>query len=43
MTYTENHLAQRTRTHSIKVDAREKTVITGVDDVDNFNENEINN
>lgn len=42
MTYTENHLSQRTRTHSIKVDAREKTVITGVDDVDNFNENEIN-
>jgi sporulation protein YabP len=42
MTYTDNHLAQRTRTHSIKVDGREKTVITGVEDVDNFNESEIN-
>lgn len=42
MTYTENNLSQRTRLHSIKIDSREKTVITGVDDVDNFNENEIN-
>lgn len=42
MTYTENHLAQRTRNHSIKIDAREKTLVTGVEDVDNFNESEIN-
>jgi len=35
-------LSTRTRIHSVLIDNRERVVINGVDDVDNFNENEVN-
>ena len=35
-------LPGRLRAHSVQLDNRERAIITGVEDVDNFNEHEIN-
>lgn len=39
MSYTEQ---SRMKSHGIRIESREKAFISGVDDVDNFNEGEIN-
>jgi len=41
MTYT-NHESTRIKSHGVRIESREKVYITGVDDVDNFNEGEVN-
>ena len=40
MTYTEQ--SARMRSHGIRIECREKAFVSGVDDVDNFNEGEVN-
>ena len=38
----EKKVAKPIRSHAIHIDNREKVIITGVEDVDNFNEEEVN-
>ena len=38
----EKKVAKPIRAHAIHIDNRERVVITGVEDVDNFNEDEVN-
>ncbi len=38
----EKKVAKPIRAHAIHIDNRERVVITGVEDVDNFNEEEVN-
>lgn len=43
MTYTNSaHETARIKSHGIRIESREKIYVTGVDDVDNFNDGEVN-
>lgn len=42
MTYTQPTNSTRLKNHGLRLEYREKAFVTGVDDVDSFNESEIN-